>query len=448
MEWDCVTPDYVVVKEVICKRGKRGRDGCPGATGERGPAGGDTGATGHTGATGATGEHGSMIIVGAGPPVGSPTHEGNLYLDNITCDVYWAINGMYTLVANIKGNTGDTGATGSLGPTGSTGPTGNTGMTGCQGNAGNAGQQGPPGQTGDTGATGASGNSIIVGNTPPPSPSPMPNTNDGNIFINVKEGAVYHKVAGNWNYVGSILGPTGPTGPTGGYNNGNNCCPYPYPPCPPQCPPVIVECNEKKKKRHSWCSRCNESPCCCRQSNGCGKCNRSPCCCRPSKCCKCNRSPCCCKSNSCSKCNRSPCCCHPIVYTNTIAKSLLNDVTSTDQIETILTEEFTTNQSGNLIYYLSTQGVYSAQVAETFSIDVLITNLTTNTNIFSRRNFFNAVQFANYAYFSLSPVNYVNVECNTRYRITINVNSTSNVNIKILAASDPNQYLSIVADVP
>lgn len=473
MDLNCIEPQYVIVKEVICKKGRRGRDGCPGPTGERGPAGGDTGDTGPTGATGATGDHGSIFIVGAGPPINSPSYEGNIYLDKRTCDLYWGINGMYTLVANIKGDTGATGPTGNQGPTGPTGETGRTGDTGCQGNQGLPGQQGPQGQTGDTGATGADGNSIIVGNTPPPGPSLAPNSltsttssgvnsylNDRNIYFDVKTGAVYKNIAGNWNFIGSIMGPTGDTGPA--WNPCDNPCGNPFfNSCPPQS--IVVKCGDQRDTNNNcWsrCNRCQQNPCGCNNNNNnsnrkCNKCRRNPCCCDDSdddcvrKCRKCNKDPCRC-NRKCNKCNAYPCCCqnHHDKECTLITKSLTIDQSTVDQVETILHEEYCSKRKGIIVYTISAQGVYTSECNEPFSLDVLITSLKCSSNIVNRRYFINTHSTCNYSYWSGTFVGYYHTECDAKYRLIVNCNVPSGIRVQISAASDPNQYLNAIVNLP
>jgi hypothetical protein len=129
-------------------------------------------------------------------------------------------------------------------------------------------------------------------------------------------------------------------------------------------------------------------------------------------------------------------------------KSLTNDITTNNQIETILTEEFFNERSGDFSYTLSMQGVYTTENTDIFSIDIVITNLTNSSNVLSRRNFFNARQGSNYVYFSGSFSSFIPLQCDNKYRITVNLNTPANVKAQILAASDQNQYLSIICTLP
>jgi len=96
----------------ITVAGQPGIQGIQGSTGPQGPSGGPVGPTGPAGAPG------SVWRNGTGAPLNSLGADGDYYLNDTTSDVYLRASSIYSIVANIKGNTGATGATGAVGPTG------------------------------------------------------------------------------------------------------------------------------------------------------------------------------------------------------------------------------------------------------------------------------------------------------------------------------------------
>jgi len=148
-------------------------------SGPQGPAG-PAGPAGATGATGVAGPPGSP---GGQGPQGPPGATGG------------------------TGPAGATGATGAQGPVGGLGPAGPAGPTGATGATGSQGPQGIPGPTGATGPTGPQGppgtggsGSLVIGDTPPASPSPGSewwDSNSAQLYIFYNDGTSSQWVVAN-----------------------------------------------------------------------------------------------------------------------------------------------------------------------------------------------------------------------------------------------------------
>lgn len=200
-----------------------------GSTGPTGPLGlqglvGPLGPTGPQGTLGPTGADGKIltsgsIFTGNGVPSSGLGVNNDLYIDNLTDNLYQKSAGAWVLQTNLKGAAGPQGiqgVQGSQGPTGATGVTGPTGPTGSVGSAGTNGTNGangvtgPTGNTGPTGAPGANGTNGSNGATGPTGvtgPTGAPGTNGTNGT---------NGVTGPTGATGATgLGATGPTGSTG-----------------------------------------------------------------------------------------------------------------------------------------------------------------------------------------------------------------------------------------
>lgn len=143
------------------------------------------GVQGPTGPTGPEGVPGTKWMIGYGPPTqddGAASQPGDLYLDNVTGQVYrWQMGG-WGEVGNLRG------------PIGPTGPTGTTGDTGIQG---------PTGPKGDTG-----GAIWIKGNVDGPADLP-PTGALGDGYIQNDNGHLWVWTGTEWIDVGEVRGPTG-----------------------------------------------------------------------------------------------------------------------------------------------------------------------------------------------------------------------------------------------
>src|SRR5215471_11165074 len=108
-----------------------------------------------------SGPQAEQWLNGNGAPAGTLGNVGDMYLDDLTGDVYEKTGAsVWTLRANIEGPTGATGAAGATGAPGATGPQGPPGSTGA---TGATGAQGPQGSTGPAGATGPAGPGVPAG---------------------------------------------------------------------------------------------------------------------------------------------------------------------------------------------------------------------------------------------------------------------------------------------
>jgi hypothetical protein len=210
--------------------------GANGPTGPQGPAGpagagvqgapGPTGPTGGLGPTGAPGQiilAGATIIFGNGVPLNTLGNDGDIYIDQLTGNVYKKITGAWVLQTNIigpQGPQGIQGIQGVQGPTGPTGPQGVNGLQGIQGATGATGAAstvtGPTGPTGSTGAAGAA--STVTGPTGPFGTGPTGPAGPAGPFTLGATGPTGDTgPTGPVGTAGSATntGATGPTGPTG-----------------------------------------------------------------------------------------------------------------------------------------------------------------------------------------------------------------------------------------
>jgi hypothetical protein len=187
------------------------------------------------GAVGPSGPAGTSTTwrVGSGVPNNATGNDGDLYLRTTNGDVYQRASGTYSVVANIKGSTGDPGVTGPSGATWRSGSAIPDNATGADGDfyfrtatsdiykrasgvysiianiKGDDGDDGDTGATGSTGATGADGNTILSGSGAPSSGLGV----NGNFYIDTSARAIYGpKTSGAWGSATSLIGPTGPSG--------------------------------------------------------------------------------------------------------------------------------------------------------------------------------------------------------------------------------------------
>ncbi len=124
---------------------------------------------GAAGVAGTNGTNGSTWRSGSGAPSAALGVDGDFYFRTDTDDVYQKAIGVYSVIANIKG---------SPGPSGSAGTAGADGATWRDG-------------------SGAPSNGL---------------GNNGDYYLNVSQGDVYRKSAGNYSMVVNIMGPPGAAG--------------------------------------------------------------------------------------------------------------------------------------------------------------------------------------------------------------------------------------------
>ncbi|MBQ8762327.1 MAG: collagen-like protein [Clostridia bacterium] len=160
--------------------------GCTGmlvGCGEAGPKG-DTGATGPAGPQGVAG---SSFLTDEGVPASTYGANGDVYLDSSTFNLYKKVDGVWTELGNIKGDTGDTGDTGPEGSQGAAGVDGSMWFTG----------------------TALTGTGTEIEAT-------VENTKVGDLYFNTTTCDLYQCVAENtWNWISNIKGEQGATGPAG-----------------------------------------------------------------------------------------------------------------------------------------------------------------------------------------------------------------------------------------
>jgi collagen type VII alpha len=185
------------------------------------------------GPAGPAGPAGSIVISGSADVLngnGAPSDgigvDNQLYLDNITDDVYKKITGHWVLQTNIKGATGNAGATGSAGADGASILTGSGAPGSGLGSnrdyyidttnfnlyAKSAGAWANLGSLrGANGTDGTDGATIRRGTGAPSSGL----GNDGDQYLDTTAFNLYAKASGSWTLEGSLIGPAGSTGPQG-----------------------------------------------------------------------------------------------------------------------------------------------------------------------------------------------------------------------------------------
>lgn len=198
--------------------GPAGRDGVDGQAGTDGRDGAD-------GQTGRDGVDGSRLHLGEGIPSGDAT-DGDMYLDEVSFDLYGRQEGAWAHVGNLRGPQGPVGPAGPTGPGGPAGATGERGeqgpiglpglqgLSGPQGVAGIAGADGRDGAAGRDGADGrdgAAGSRISRGTG---APGALPAA-DGDMYLDTGTFELYSRTGGAWVPLGSLRGATGATGATG-----------------------------------------------------------------------------------------------------------------------------------------------------------------------------------------------------------------------------------------
>ena len=151
---------------------------------------------------GDTGPEGATWLSGAGKPLATLGANGDLYLDTTAIDVYTKAGGAWTLTLNLRGPAGTAGASGATGATGATGGTGAAGATGATGASGSQGATGSQGAVGSTWYTGAAAPSSATGV-------------DGDLYLATASTMIYKKTGNIWNSIVALQGPQGPQGPAG-----------------------------------------------------------------------------------------------------------------------------------------------------------------------------------------------------------------------------------------
>ena len=94
--------------------GQNGEDGQDGQDGQPGQAGQD----GQNGQDGQDGKDGSQFLSGALDPQADMGNDGDVYLNTMSSDLYQKVDGAWTLIANIRGETGENGITPHIGENG------------------------------------------------------------------------------------------------------------------------------------------------------------------------------------------------------------------------------------------------------------------------------------------------------------------------------------------
>jgi hypothetical protein len=188
---------------------------------------------GTQGAQGPQGDPGQIltsgsIFTGDGVPDISEGVDNDIYIDNLTADLYQKQGGVWVLQTNIKGAKGDKGDTGDTGTPGLAGADGDTLLIGSGVPASGLGFIGDAyidnvtftlyQKTGTTVWTqfgvfkGANGNTIRVAAGAPDNAVGI----NGDAYINATNGDLYNRTAGTYSLVGNLKGPQGATGAQGG----------------------------------------------------------------------------------------------------------------------------------------------------------------------------------------------------------------------------------------
>lgn len=209
---------------------------------------------GGIGPQGPPGPAGSTWYTGGGTPAVGLGINGDLYLDQLTADVYKKLSGTWTLNLNIKGQNGANGTNGATGPQGPSGGTTNWRGAWSSGASyvastfdsvsdlgssyvalvnntnsrppnsnwqilAQAGATGANGTNGTNGTNGANGLNGAAWFNQAGVPSNGTGAN-GDYDINTSNSDVYQKLSGAWALVGNIKGATGSAGTNG--TNGLN----------------------------------------------------------------------------------------------------------------------------------------------------------------------------------------------------------------------------------
>ncbi len=99
----------------------------------------------------------SKWLTGLGEPISSEGNDGDMYLDNITGDVYQKSDGSWAVETNIVGPEGKQGIQGGKGDKGDNGTNGTNGSKGDKGDNGTNGSKGDKGDNGTNGSKGDKG---------------------------------------------------------------------------------------------------------------------------------------------------------------------------------------------------------------------------------------------------------------------------------------------------
>ncbi|AVL94510.1 collagen repeat protein [Moumouvirus australiensis] len=182
-----------------------------------------TGPQGDKGDKGDKGDIGSQIFTGAGIPAPALGVDGDVYLDDLTGDLYQKLGGVWVLQTNLTGDKGDKGDIGSQIITGAGVPAPALGVDGdvyLNNLTGDlyrkiAGiwvlQTNLTGPQGDKGDKGDIGSQIITGAGVP---APALGV-DGDVYLNNLTGDLYSKIAGIWVLQTNLTGPQGDKGDKG-----------------------------------------------------------------------------------------------------------------------------------------------------------------------------------------------------------------------------------------
>ncbi|BCS83680.1 collagen-like protein [Cotonvirus japonicus] len=139
------------------------------------------------GQPGAKGDAGSRIFVEQFNPSYALGSNGDVFINNVTWDLYKKTHGNWVLMGTFRGADGQKGQKGEMGRHGETGRSikgdkGETGSTGLKGDLGEKGEKGDQGSQGEVGIQGEKGDSNII--------FTFEYTTPGDFSVTVPEGAV------------------------------------------------------------------------------------------------------------------------------------------------------------------------------------------------------------------------------------------------------------------
>ena len=174
---------------------------------------GDTGEKGDEGEKGEDGTIGTEFLSGEGEPEADLGKDGDIYLDAYTSDLYQKVDGVWTLITNLKGEDGKPGEDGDVGEDGTDGATWLTGSGAPSEDLGKVGDLYLDTETTDVYQKGEEGWSLITTLRPEDEGSSfltgsgVPSADlgkEGDVYLDTATSNFFRKEGGIWIYIGSL----------------------------------------------------------------------------------------------------------------------------------------------------------------------------------------------------------------------------------------------------
>ena len=177
---------------------------------------GDKGDTGEKGDDGEDGTIGTEFLSGEGEPGADLGKDGDIYLDASTSNLYQKVDGVWTLITNLKGEDGKPGEDGDKGDAGEAGTDGATWLTGSglpSADLGKVGDLYLDIDTTDVYQKGEEGWSLITTLRPSDEGSSfltgagVPTSelgDEGDVYLDTETNNFFRKEGGIWIYIGSL----------------------------------------------------------------------------------------------------------------------------------------------------------------------------------------------------------------------------------------------------